>query len=59
MIWYMDNLKKQDKCDISLKQLLENIKKYNNKNIIKHTSLNELYQKENMLKLIEKLKIID
>jgi len=57
MIWYMDNLIKQDRCDISLTELLENIKNYNNSVIVKHSSLNTLYQKENLLKLIEKLKI--
>ena len=55
----MDNLEKQDKCNISLIELLENIKKYDNKNIIKHSSINKLYQKENILKLIEKIKSYD
>jgi len=57
MIWCMDNLVKQDRCDISLNELLENIKNYNNNIIVKHSSLNILYQKENILKLIEKIKI--
>lgn len=55
MIWYMENLEKQDRCDITLEKLIENIKNYNNENIIKHYSINKLYQKDNMLKLIENL----
>lgn len=57
MIWYKDNLIKQDKCDISLNELLENIKNYDNEIIIKHSSLNKLYQKENLLITIKNLKI--
>jgi len=53
MIWWKDNLEKQDKCNITLKELISNILRYENKNIIKQSKLNELYQKENIQKLIK------
>jgi len=57
MIWYMDNLIKQDRCDITLDILIENIKNYEDSIIIKHSSLNKLYQRENLLKIIENINI--
>lgn len=57
MIWYMDNLVKQDRCDITIEMLIENIKNYDNDVIIKHSSLNNLYKKENLLNTIKKLNL--
>jgi len=53
-MWYKDNLKKQDNCDITIVELLENIKNYKYKIEIKHSKLNELYSKVNLIKIIEK-----
>lgn len=54
MMWWEDNLKKQDNCDITIIKLFENIKKYKYGIEVKHSSLNDIYNKENLFKIIEK-----
>ena len=53
MVWWKDNLEKQDRCDITLIELKNNILQYDNKNIIKQSKLNEIYQREHYKKLFE------
>lgn len=57
MIWWKDNLEKQDRCDIDIKELFSNILNYKNCLIIKQSVLNDLYQKENIQKIIEKYEL--
>lgn len=57
MIWWKDNLEKQDRCDINMNELISNILEYKNCVIIKQSTLNNLYQKENIQKLIEKYEL--
>ena len=53
MIWWKDNLKKQDICEISLETLCINIINYEHNIIIKHSTLNEIYNNDNMKKISE------
>lgn len=57
VMWWQDNMKKQDKCDITLCDLIKDVLNYDNKNIMKSSILNELYQQENLEKIIKELKL--
>jgi len=52
VIWHMDNKKKQDKCDITLNELLFEVINYKKKIIIRHSKLNKLYLKQNLKKCL-------
>lgn len=60
MVWWEDNLKKQDTCEITHEELLKGIILYKNKIVVKHSILQEIYNKESKqiaTKLFEKLYI--
>lgn len=56
MMWWKDNIKKQDRCDITLNELLNNILIFSENIIIKTSFLNDLYQKNKIEKIIKEMK---
>lgn len=54
MIWWYDNISKQDTCSITLNELLTNIINYEHNVEIKHSTLNESYKKENLIKVCKR-----
>lgn len=55
MIWYKDNLTKQDKCEITLEELLFNIINYENDVIIEKSTLSNTYSKNNLIPICKNI----